>query len=69
MKTKIILTISVAFILSSCKKNYTCSCFNPSGVFKTYEIKDTKRKATQKCNEYSKEYQDIPWSETGCALK
>jgi hypothetical protein len=56
-------------MLTSCKKDYTCSCFNPSGVFKTYNIKDTKKKATQKCDDYSKEFQTVPWSETGCSLE
>ena len=69
MKAKISLTVLVVLMLTSCKKNYTCNCFNPSGVFKTYEIKDTKKKATEKCNDYSKGYQTEPWSETGCSLK
>lgn len=69
MKTKTLLTMLTAFTLTSCKKEYTCSCFNPTGVIKTYTIKDTKKKATQKCSDYSKEYQTIAWSETGCFLK
>jgi hypothetical protein len=69
MKIKILSLILTATFFTACKKNYTCTCFNPSGVFKTYNIKDTKKKATQKCADYSKEYQTIPWSETGCSLK
>ena len=69
MKTKFLILTLCVLMLASCKKDYTCSCFNPSGVFKTYNIKDTKEKATQKCADYSKEYQTVPWSETGCSLK
>ncbi len=68
MKSKILLTILVVCLLTSCKKDYTCSCSNPGGVFQTYKIKDTKKKAIQKCSDYSKEYQTMEWSETGCFL-
>lgn len=60
--------ITIAF-LTSCKKNYSCDCFNPGGVFKTYEIKDTKKNATEKCKDYSKEYQTISFSETDCSIR
>ena len=70
MKT---ITLSLAAIssilLGSCKKEYTCECRNPRGVFKTYTIKDTKKKAKDKCADYSKEYQDVAWSETACSIK
>lgn len=65
----IIIAVSVSLILSSCKKEYVCECFNPGGVFKTYTIKDTKKKANEQCDAYSKEYQDVPFSETGCVLR
>lgn len=68
MKPMILLAISTIFILSSCKKDYTCNCFNPGGVFQKFNIKDTRRKATQRCNAYSKEYQTTSWSEVGCSL-
>ncbi len=68
MKTKIILTILFVSILNACKKEYTCNCFNPGGIFKTYKIKSTKEKATQKCEQYANEYQKNPFSETACSL-
>jgi len=68
MKTKILFAVIMSCMVTACKKTYTCSCTNPGGVFKTYEIKDTKKKAEQKCSDYSKEYQTIPFSETGCSL-
>jgi hypothetical protein len=70
MKKVILLSGALTGILfSSCKKEYTCECKNPGGVFKTYTIKDTKLKAKNKCADYSKEYQDVAWSETGCSVK
>jgi hypothetical protein len=68
MKAKILLAIITACVLTGCKKTYTCSCFNPGGVFQTHEIKDTQKNAEQKCEEYSKSYQTVPWSETACTL-
>lgn len=70
MKTIAITLITLLSIsFSNCKKTYTCECVNPGGVFQTYSIKDTKKKATSKCADYSKQYQDVAWSETGCHLK
>jgi len=66
--TATLITI-VGLLFISCKKEYVCECFNPSGVFKTYTIKDNKRKAESICADYSKEYQGMGWSETGCTLK
>lgn len=68
-KIALLVVISTCILLSSCKKDYTCVCTNPGGVFKTYTIKDTKRKAKDQCADYSKEYQDVAWSETGCSIK
>jgi hypothetical protein len=70
MKKITVITIALTSILFiRCKKDYVCECSNPVGVFKTYSIKDTKKKASAKCDDYSKEYQDVPFSETGCMLK
>lgn len=66
--TLILLTLS-GILFSHCKKNYVCECSNPGGVFQTYTIKDTKKKAKAQCDDYSKQYQTIAWSETGCSLK
>ena len=68
-KTSIILISTISALLIGCKKEYVCECFNVGGVFKTYTIKNTKKKATDKCDDYSKEYQGLGWSETGCILK
>lgn len=68
-KTTVMLIVLAGSLFAGCKKEYVCECFNPSRVEKTYVIKDTKKKATAKCNDYSKEYQDIPWGESGCRLK
>lgn len=68
MKPTILLVVLTSCLLASCKKTHTCSCFDPGGVFKTYEIKDTRKNAVQKCTDYSSEYQTTPWSETACSL-
>jgi hypothetical protein len=62
----IILLTSITLI--SCKKTYTCRCFNPGGVLESFPINDTKKKAESKCNDYGKKYQDVPWSESGCSI-
>ncbi len=70
MKRLTVIVIGLTSVmLISCKKEYVCECFNPGGVFKTYTIKDTKKKANAKCNDYSKEYQNVPFSETGCVIR
>ena len=68
-KSTIILIAVVSILLSNCKKSYNCECYNPGGVFKTYKIRDAKQKAEDKCADYSKEYQTIPWSETECRIQ
>ena len=55
-------------LLTSCKKEYKCECFNPGGVFETHTIKDTKRKAQDKCADFDKKY-NYGWSESGCSIK
>ncbi|MES2763639.1 MAG: hypothetical protein V4677_15600 [Bacteroidota bacterium] len=65
----LIFSLTMCILFSNCKKDHVCECYNPGGVFKTYTIKDTKVKAKKKCDDYSKEYQDVAWSETGCELK
>ena len=48
----IALFATIAF-LSSCKKDYTCTC-TILGVSQSEVIHDTKTKATEKCNEGNK---------------
>ncbi|MCA6437662.1 MAG: hypothetical protein IM600_17310 [Bacteroidetes bacterium] len=61
----IIALTSIMFI--RCKKEYVCECGNPGGVYKTFTIKDTKKKALAKC--VDKDAQDVPFSESYCNLK
>lgn len=68
MKTKAIFICIATFLVTACKKNYTCECFNPGGVVATYKIHDTKNKAEKKCKEYAEPY-NYPFSESGCQLK
>lgn len=65
--TLVSLLLSAVF-LSSCTKEYTCSCTNPGGVFKTYAIKDSKKNARDKCAAYAKQHQEMPFSENACSL-
>lgn len=65
-KTILFLIVLISTLFTNCKKEYVCECFNPGGVFQTYSIKDTKKKAAKKCADYSKQYQGVAWSETGC---
>lgn len=68
-KITLALIALTSILFTNCKKEYVCECFNPGSVFQTYSIKDTKKKAKAKCDDYSKQYQDVAWSETGCSLK
>ena len=68
---KTILLLSTILLLASCKKEYTCTCTDPSGG-KTiaFTEKTTKGKASDKCNDYyNAHYGNIPWNETGCSIK
>lgn len=65
----LISALSGILLMTSCQKEHTCNCFNPGGTFKTHKISGTKKKAREKCAEYAKEYQDVPMSETGCAIQ
>ncbi|HLP13752.1 MAG TPA: hypothetical protein VK177_17595 [Flavobacteriales bacterium] len=67
MKANLCFLILVIFA-SSCKKEYTCRCFNPGGTIATYSIRGTKEKAADKCAEYGEPY-NYPMSESGCMLE
>jgi len=51
MKKVFLLSSVIAVVaLSSCKKDYTCTCKDSSGnVYGSVTIKDTKSKATSAC--------------------
>jgi hypothetical protein len=65
---KVLIFIGGVLSLSSCKKDHVCECINPSGVFDSFSIHDTKKKAEDKCADYAKQYQ-TGLSETGCRIK
>jgi hypothetical protein len=68
---KIYLVLAVMIItISSCKKDYTCTCSDSTGVVSTFTIKDKKGKATEQCNSYyNSNYGNIPFNTTTCELK
>jgi hypothetical protein len=63
------LSLAAAVMLfTGCKKEYTCECFNPGGVYKVYKVTDTKKKAEKTCASHSEE-PDTTWNEAGCVIK
>lgn len=68
MKTLIFL-ILLSFQLGSCKRNYTCECVNPGGVYATHTIKGTTGQAKKECDKLNGEANQVPWSESVCRLK
>ncbi len=40
--------------LVSCKKGYTCACSSETGFYDGFDIKDSKKRAGKKCNDYYK---------------
>ena len=46
---KTILFILTIALLSSCKKNYKCTCSNENGSYEAGEIEGTKRQAKKQC--------------------
>ena len=51
MKKTVVISILAFTILSSCNKQYTCTCVETGTiVVKKYTIYNTKRKATKNCN-------------------
>ncbi len=73
MKKLIVFTsfvFAAAFLISSCKKDFTCDCtyediIGEPGTL-SWEIKDQKKKdAEEACESYSFE----GWAETNCTLK
>lgn len=52
MKKAVFIFPVLFFVIVSCKKDYTCECIiGDDVVHSTTTIKDTKDKATDKCNE------------------
>ena len=69
MIKRAILILLITFAFSHCKKEYVCECSNPVGLIKSYSMTTSKNKASKKCSDSSKEYQNIPFSEAACTLK
>lgn len=69
----IFLFISIICVFfSSCKKDYTCVCSNPSATnHDFYNILNEKKKvAEQKCKEYyNATYASVPMNEISCEIK
>ncbi|MCX6294677.1 MAG: hypothetical protein NTX97_01195 [Bacteroidetes bacterium] len=61
------VTISV---FSSCKKDYTCTCTDPSGNKEVvFTQKTTEGKASSQCDEYyNNHYGNVPWNQTSCSI-
>ena len=56
------LTCLLAFVLSSCKKDYDCVCTNSSGSYTAGTTKDTKSRAKKYC-------QGLGSGETTCKVQ
>lgn len=68
MKLMSLLTLS-CLLAVACKKEYSCECKNPGGVYATYSITDSKSKAKKKCDDYAKENENTVFSESSCSVK
>jgi hypothetical protein len=53
---KILIILSGIITLSciSCKKGYTCACSSETGFYDGFDIKENKKRAEKKCDEYYK---------------
>ena len=70
MLKRILFFLSFIFILSACKKEYSCVCTNPSGDTVVFTEKNTRDDAKKKCEDYYNEhFASVPWNETSCAIK
>lgn len=70
MRKLLLMLWLLVSLLFSCEKNYTCSCYNPGGKFKSFEISGSKERANEKCQKYYEDhYGDIPWNETFCEVE
>lgn len=70
MRNRVLIFIGVTSFLFACEKNYTCSCYNPGGKFKSFAVNGTKERAKEKCQKYYEDhYGDIPWNETFCEIE
>lgn len=71
-KIKLILGLFLLQLCSSCKRDYTCVCSNPSASdHDFYNLSNQRRKdAEQKCKDYyNKTYANVPMNEISCEIK
>jgi hypothetical protein len=60
----------MAFVLTSCNKDYSCICTNPGGEYTALKLKSTEAEAIKKCQDYyDTNFGSVPWSETHCEVK
>lgn len=60
---KVLFGITIClFLLSSCKKDYTCVCINSNGSYDAGTVEKTKRQAKKYC-------EDLSAGATECKLK
>lgn len=66
----LIAFLALVALMSSCKKEYNCTCSNPGGIGEVKIIRESsKEKAAQKCEDYyNQQYGNIPWNETHCSI-
>ena len=68
MKIIVLLSLTI-LILTSCRKEFECRCTGPLGVYKVYNIKANRHKATKKCKEYTEEQHRLIGGDVGCSIK
>ena len=50
MMSKFITILLTVFLLTSCKKEYTCECLRETGAFvASYTLKEKREKAEERC--------------------
>lgn len=67
---KTILFLTAIALLTSCKKDYTCTCSDSSGN-KTvaFTEKTTEGKASSKCDQhYNTTYGGVPFNDVSCSI-
>ena len=70
MKKALFISISALFILTGCKKNYDCTCSDPSGTLVVVTFKDNKGRAKEKCTAYyDQHYGSVPFNQVTCEIK
>lgn len=59
---RLLFNTLMCITLFSCKKNYTCYCgdWNSSNKTAVFSVKDTKKKAQKKCDDYRNDMIAIP---------